>query len=297
MRYGRRVMQGILVGFAISLIAVIPAMAGSNAIGSLSGSRNTTLDSLAALPNTTIFSGDTLRVRDGVAVVALAQGSRIVFGRQTQASFLADRQVVTVVLTDGNVLLYHQAGERSMQLKAGEVTISPLGGFKTMGEVAMLGSNSLVVTARQGSFQVERQGHTMQLAEGKTLTLSTRTAQAPDQGSSGSNGNGKKAAGAWGGASTVSWVGLGAGATGAVLAAVAVSRADTSNHSAEAANAGASAATSAANAATSAANAAASAAAAAQQTANAVGCGLDQIGEALGLTTSPYVPPAGSTCP
>ena len=66
----------------------------------------------------------------------------------------------------------------------------------------------LVVTAKQGTLQVEGAGHKAQVAEGKTLTLPIKTAQS--QGSSA--GSGSKS-----GVSKVEWAGLVASATGAVL--------------------------------------------------------------------------------
>lgn len=282
----RTIQMMVVIGMTVS--AWIPAMAGSAAIGSLAGTQNATLDSVAALPNTTIFSGDRLSVSDGVAVVTLARGNRMVFGSQTQASFVTEAKGVTVLLAGGTVLLYHEAGEQSMRLKVDNVTVSPVAGFKTLGEVAML-NGFLVVTAKHGELQLETSGKTEQIAEGKTVTLSPKTAQAPSQGSASPNVKNS--------ASKVQWVELAASATGAVLAGVGISRADTANHAAAAANSEATLAASNASAATSAANAAINAANAAQQTANSLGCGLNKIGGALGMTSSPYTPPAGSTCP
>ncbi|MCL5670134.1 MAG: hypothetical protein M1423_02375 [Acidobacteria bacterium] len=286
--FGRRMMQAMAFGIAMTVAAGIPAMAGSAAIGSLAGSRDTTLGNQSAVANTTIFSGDTLRVRDGVAVVAMAQGSRMVFGRQTQASFLAEGSGVTVLLADGNVSLYHPAAGRLMQVKAGGVTVSPATGFKTLGEVAML-DRSVVVTAKNGMLQVESQGRTEQVAEGKTVTLPARAARAPVPDPPSSNAHITSA-------SSLGLLGLGAGATGAVLSGIAMSRADNANNAAIAANAAANQAASNASNATSAANAATDAANAAGSTANSVGCALDQLANDLGQP-SPYTPTGNYTCP
>lgn len=284
----RRFVGVMALGFLMTVTVWIPAK-GGEAIGSLTGSQNATLDSLTALPNTTIFSGDTLNVREGVAVVTLARGSRMVFGRDTQASFLTETQGVTVVLAAGNVALYHPAGEQSLRLKADDVTVSPVGGFKTLGEVAML-NGWLVVTAKQGELQVEGSGHSQRLSEGKTLALPIKTAQAPSQGPASSNPPKSSV-------SKVEWAGLIASASGAVLAGVGIARADTANHAASAANSEATLAASNAAAATAAANAAIAAANAAQQTANSLGCALDALSHSLGVAASPYTPPAGSSCP
>jgi hypothetical protein len=69
-------------------IWLAPMMAGSVAIGSVAGSRNTTLSGQEMVPDTTIFSGDCLQVRNGLAAVAMDKGSRMVFGEQKAASLL-----------------------------------------------------------------------------------------------------------------------------------------------------------------------------------------------------------------
>ena len=166
----RRLMQFELTVIAVMGMGLMPMLAGSAAVGSVAGSRNATLSGEALVPNTTVFSGDHLQVRDGVAVVAMEQGNRMVFGRETQASFLREAKDVTVTLTRGNVSLYHPGAGSGVQVKAGDVTVSPAAGYKTMGEVAML-AGSVVVTAMEGMLRVENQGRTEQDAGGETVTL------------------------------------------------------------------------------------------------------------------------------
>ena len=67
-----------------------PALAGPLPIGSIVGSQNAALDGQQALPNTTVLSGDTLRVDDGVAMVTLR-----VVGQDSNASFLQHAGDVT----------------------------------------------------------------------------------------------------------------------------------------------------------------------------------------------------------
>ena len=133
-----RIIRTVLILVAMIGIGLVPMMAGSAAIGSVAGSKNATLSGQEMVPNTTVFSGDSLQVRDGVAVVAMDKGSRMVFGQQTQASFLREAQNVTVLLGQGNVSLYHPGQSAGLQVKAGGVTVAPASGYKTLGEVAML---------------------------------------------------------------------------------------------------------------------------------------------------------------
>ncbi len=135
----------------LGLVAVGPAFAGSAVIGSVAGSMNATVGGQALLPNTTLFSGDSLQVKDGVAVVALGNSGRMVLGRDTVASFLRESNEVTLLLGQGNVSVFHAANTAPVRVKVGEVSVVPVSGFKTLGEVATL--NGAVVNADAASSQ------------------------------------------------------------------------------------------------------------------------------------------------
>jgi len=266
------VLRVSLLALLVGAVATVPALAGSAVIGSVAGSMNATIGGQSLLPNTTIFSGDSLQVRDGVAVVAVGNNSRVIFGRDTMASFLRDTNEVTVLLSQGNVSMLHLNDGTPVRVKAGQISITPAAGFKTLGEVAML-NGSIVVTAKEGALQVEDHGATKNVAKGQTIVISPKTAQ------------NKGGASSWGGGSTALEVAtLGAAGVGAILAGVAMSRAGNANTAANEAVAAANGATSAANTANSTAAAAAASAAEAQLLAE---CALD--GEPNGIPyTSPF---------
>lgn len=268
----KQFMQAVLVMVAVVGIGWMPAMAGSAAIGSVAGSQNAMLSGQAVAPNTTVFSGDNLKVQEGVAVVAMGQGSRMVFGRETEASFLREANNVTVLLGQGNVSMYHPAESAALRVKAGEVTVEPAKGYKTLGEVAML-NGAVVVTAKEGMLQVEGQGRTQQVAQGKTITLPASTARAPMPNPPASNAHITTA-------TTLGVLTLGTSGAAAVLAGLDLSRSGDARD--------------AANAATAAANNATAAANAAGQAANAAGCALDALNP--NVSPSPYVPPSGFSC-
>lgn len=157
-------------------------------LGSLLGSKNATLDGQAPLPHTTLLEGDKLRVDDGLAMVTLTQGNRMVLGRQTQASFLREANAVTVSLTQGNVSLYHPQASSSFRIKAGDVTVSPAKGYRTLGEVA-IADGLLAVTAKDGTLRVEKNGAVQDVSKGKTITVATDLARAPTPDP---QGNGKR---------------------------------------------------------------------------------------------------------
>jgi hypothetical protein len=256
----------------LGLVALTPAFAGSAVIGSVAGSMNATVGGLALRPNTTLFSGDSLQVKDGVAIVAVGKTSRMIFGRDTVASFLRDTNEVTVLLGQGNVSLFHPDDSMALRVKAGDVSVTPEAGFKTLGEIAML-NGSLLITAKEGTLLVGIGDQTIRVAKGKTLTVPSRSSRAP-QGAGAAPKAGPKVSGST--ALQVTSVGL-SGAS-LITSAVAMSRAGDAKTAADSASTEAASALSAAQAA---ASAAASAAA-----------GVSNLCNAL----SPTFPP-GYTCP
>jgi hypothetical protein len=276
----------------LGLVAVVPALAGSAVVGSVAGSMNATVGGQTLLPNTTIFSGDSLQVKDGVAVVALGGASRMVFGRDTAALFLRDPDEVTVLLNQGNVSVFHDGNGAPVRMKIGDVAISPVSGFKTLGEVAML-NGAVVVSAKDGMLRVVKgNGQVVNVAKGKTITV------APQAKASG----GAAAGSCCGGSGTALEVGaIGAGGVAAILAGIAMKRAGDAKTTAAAAETAAASAATAAAQATSAASAAVAAVSAlsAAELYNtvSVGCGLDQLWSEQQLPSpSPYTPPAGVLC-
>jgi len=277
----------------LGVMAAAPLYAGSAVVGSVAGSLNATVGGQTLAPNTVIFSGDSLQVKDGAAVIALANGNRMALGRETEASFLRETNAVEVMLAHGNVSMYEADGRTGLAVKAGDYEIAPAGGYATLGEVAML-NGVVTVTSKQGSLNVAGNGRTVQVAQGKSITLSTTTARTPAPQTGGSQKLGSSAD---------MWLdvgALGAGVVAAILAGVAISRANGAETDAEAATAAANAAGAAANSATSAANAANSSALQAATNANLAGCALNNFNQELfgpGVYPSPYTPPAGYTCP
>jgi hypothetical protein len=290
------ILRVVLFTLLLGVVASVPALAGSAVIGSVAGSMNATVGGQSLLPNTTIFSGDSLQVRDGVAVVAVGNSSRMVFGRDTVASFLKDANEVTVLLSQGSVSMFHPNEGTSVRVKAGEVSVVPAAGFKTLGEVAML-NGSVVISAKEGSLQVNDRGTTKNVAKGQTIVIAPKTADAKKGGGSGWGGGGSPA---------LEVATLAVAGTAAVLAGIGIKRAGDARSSADAATAAGNQATAAANtantnalaalaAAQEAAANAAEAAANAAQAAWLAGCAYNA--ETTGQPDSPYVPPDGQPCP
>ncbi len=150
--------------------AALPALAASGVVGSVAGSMNASIGGQALLPNTTIFSGDSLQVQDGVAVIAVGTSNRIVFGRNTAASFLRDANQVTVSLGQGNLTVLHPVDGTPVRVKAQQVFITPAPGLKSVGDIAVL-SDSVVITAKEGTLQVENHGVTRSVVKGQTIVI------------------------------------------------------------------------------------------------------------------------------
>ncbi len=102
----------------------------------------------------------------------------MILGHNTNASFLQEAEGVTVAMTSGRMSLYQAAAGTGFRVKAGDVTVAPSQGYKTLGDVAMA-DGLLLVTARDGALQIEKNGTTKEVSAGKTITISTTADRAP----------------------------------------------------------------------------------------------------------------------
>jgi len=162
----------------VVMVSAIPIFAASAVVGSVAGSANATVGGQALAPNTTLFSGDSLRVTNGAAVVAMGLGSRMVFGRDTMASFERGSDEVTALLGQGNVSIYHPEDGTALRVKVGEISISAGKGFKTLGEVAMV-NGAVVVAAKEGMLRVEAPQRSLELTKGKSIVITQKPAGLP----------------------------------------------------------------------------------------------------------------------
>ena len=267
---GKNLKVSFLLLVVLAMWSVVPMLGASAVVGSVAGGTNATIGGQALVPNTTLFSGDRLRVRDGAAVVALGRGSRMVFGQETEASFERGTEEVTVALGQGNVSVYQPENGMAVRVKIGEVTVRAEKGYQTLGEVAMV-NGTVVVTAKDGRLRVQGPERSMELTKGKTIAITPRTARGPQPDQAGGAGTASSHL------TTGEWVaigGLAAGGTGAVVGFVNLHKINQTNTLASQADADAlkadadaiaaqqAAASAAASAALAASNAAAAAASA-----------------------------------
>ena len=264
----------------LGLLAAGSAFAGSLIVGSVAGATHASLGGQALVAGNTIFSGDDLEVRDGAAVVTVGSGSRMVFGKDSVASFGRDASEVTAFLSKGSASVYHPAEDQALlRLRIGNLSIVPGKGFKTLGEVAMTG-DMLIVTTKEGLLRAEGNGKTTEIPQGQSAKFIAKVSRSPQQAGGAQTYGG-------GGSSAVMWIAVAAGATAAVFAGLAMSRASDAKDASNAA-------TAAANKADSDALAAKDAANTANQNSIAAGCALNTLFP--DVTPSPFTPVGGS-CP
>ena len=174
-----------LLTFGI-VTSMIPAFGGSNVVGAVVAAKNASVGGVALMPGHTIFSGDELRVEYGMTLVTMGKGSRMVFGRDTAASFERKSSEVTALLERGSVSVYHPMDDlMPLRLEVGNLSIVPAEGFGTLGEVAVTGEGVVIKTA-QGLLRVEADGtgQAFQVAKGETVKFVpnlNKTAAVPQQ--------------------------------------------------------------------------------------------------------------------
>jgi len=152
------------------LVAAAPVYAGSGVIGLVKGTNHASVGGQTLLPDTTLFSGDHLEVNDGLVVLALGGTSRMTFGPDTAASFLRDSDGVTVLLSQGGLRLFHGESSVRVRVKVGDLSVVPVPGFNTRGEVAA-GNGAVAVTVEDGKLLVGSNGQAIIVAKGETLRL------------------------------------------------------------------------------------------------------------------------------
>jgi hypothetical protein len=101
----------------------------------------------------------------------------MIFHRDTVASFLRDSDGVTVLLGQGGVSLFHGENTMPVRVKVGGISVVPVSGFETLGEVTA-GNGMVVVTAKDGRLRVEGNGQAINVVQGETITMAAR-ASAP----------------------------------------------------------------------------------------------------------------------
>jgi len=154
----------------VLLLGTPPLLGGSTVVGTVAGGNNAMVGEQALVPNATLFSGDSLQVNDGSAIVSMPKGSLVVLGRNTSASFERATDQVTVALSRGTVSMMHPADGTPLCVKIGSVSVIPGKGFKAQGDVSIV-NNLVLVTAKEGSLVVQGADRPAEVKKGKTITI------------------------------------------------------------------------------------------------------------------------------
>jgi hypothetical protein len=274
---------------ALLVVAFAPlGLAGAGSVGIVTGAVHATVNGHELLPNTTLFAGDSVHVGNGIVALALREGSRLLLGRDTTASFQAPPpQSTTISLERGRVSLYYAQGAPSLRVVAYGLSIVSTGEFPTLGEVSLL-DGTVFVRANDGHLRVEGQGSPVEVIQGKTLVVQIRAARRQIPGTA---AHGAQAGPHLGARAMLKIIGLATGAVSAELSAVTMVRIGDAKDAANSADA-------AARNVITAADAAAASAEQAEAGAVAVGCAINTIAGGFAVPQiSPFVPPAGFTCP
>jgi hypothetical protein len=269
MAFQHRHTRSVMVLFALGVVSSVPAFGDSNVVGAVVAAKNASVGGVDLMPGHTLFSGDNLRVEYGMTLVTMGKGSRMVFGRDTVASFERQSSELRALLEHGSVSVYHPTDDLTpLRLEVGNLSIVPMEGFGTTGEVAVTNEGVVIKTA-QGLLRVEAEGtgKMFQVAKGETVKFVPKTAASPQQ-QGGAQPHRRRKKGAF------FWLPAGGAVAAGVLAGLAVSGAGGANDAANKARQAAGAAAADANGAANAANGAAGNAA-------ALNCAVQKVADSL----------------
>lgn len=209
----------LVLSLLLAALPVLPAEP-SAAVGKMT-TRGAAEVNGTTLPNdATVFSGDRLATeKDSAVALSLGAGNQVFFPELTRARLERSGNETKVSLEHGALAVVSRAGTVPVVETSG-VRIQTAGSAPAIFEVAISGTK-LKVLSRTGITRVIAADRTIELPEGKMLEASVSPAppspQAPAAGT-----------GMTGGLTTIQIVaiavGVGAGVTGLVLGAVALTR-------------------------------------------------------------------------
>ena len=174
----RRTARLTIVFLLCSAISGLPSTAGSMIVGSAIAGSHAMVAEREMRPGATILNGDRVQVADGTALVSLEDGSRMTLGSNTVLSFETQPRGVKGVLEKGTVDFFHPATDSPTRLEIADVEVVPGSGFETFGAIAMTGDTLIVVTSK-GSLRIQGGGESVDVPEGKMITLHSHPARAP----------------------------------------------------------------------------------------------------------------------
>jgi hypothetical protein len=167
---------------SLMLVAGSVRAAVPTAVGTLHCDGAVYLDQNLARTEATVYSGDRVMTDEGRATVSFPRGDLLVIDRQSRAALRNSPEGFLVDLERGQLSLAISTAQ-SIQVEAEGLTISRLGSFPSLAEVALRADGSVVVAVHRGTIAVSKLRREPVVVEaGRTLTVSPRLAQSQSQG-------------------------------------------------------------------------------------------------------------------
>lgn len=151
-----RFISPLLIVLLVLTTAPIPTALGAapdGLIGSVSAAGAVELRGVAVEREGTLFSGDTIRSREGAYVsIALDAGPQIEFTGDTEVRVDADETAVRIAMNEGSLAFSSLASSSPLSIDVQTFEIEAPNG--SVGEVAVLGNDEVGVHAVSGSVTV-----------------------------------------------------------------------------------------------------------------------------------------------
>jgi len=214
-----------LVAVLCSLLLVYlpltqPAVAANPVLGQVTVKGEAKINGIVTPSGATLFGGDQVATETNtIAELLLKRGSRVLLPESSAVVLGNDAAQLMVSLNQGGLALVSQSGAPAF-IDANGARIKPAAGAVVL-EIAVRGS-SLKVLVHKGSATVETADNTLKVEAGKELDATM--APAPPQGPIGTRPGGRGKLETW-----VFITAVGAGLTGLVLGAIAISRSNPAN--------------------------------------------------------------------
>lgn len=160
-----------------SLRAAVPT-----AVGTLRCDGVVYLDQNLARTEAIVYSGDRVMTDEGRATVSFPRGDLLVLDRQSRAALQNSPEGFLVNLERGQLSLAVSTPQ-SIRVETEGLTISRLGSFPSLAEVALRADGSVLVAVHRGTIAVsELRREPVVVEAGRMLTVSPRLAQSQSQG-------------------------------------------------------------------------------------------------------------------
>ncbi|MGB7753775.1 MAG: hypothetical protein WCF88_19640 [Candidatus Acidiferrales bacterium] len=189
-------MRYILKSFLVAILSVgligIPSFAATEKpLGLVTQAQEAHLGSATVAIGTTVYPGDTLATDEGGTVRLKVGGSQFYLLSSSAATLSAGANVVNASVARGTVG-FSSNGSDQLSLEIPEGTLRAANGQPGYGQVTMLSSREVIISAYRGTLVLDNDGDLHEIPAGKSyrVTMDLDPAAEP-QGPAGAGGNNK----------------------------------------------------------------------------------------------------------